>query len=89
VGWLATKEAQQMIADTIAQPVVKGVASTQDRVAKEMTDAGQANVPVWLDTPQFSSALDIFAKDGMGVFSGRLSPADMAKAMQNGIKTGS
>jgi raffinose/stachyose/melibiose transport system substrate-binding protein len=89
VGWLATKDAQQMIADTIAQPVVKGVASTQDRVAKEMTDAGQANVPVWLDTPQFSNALDIFAKDGMGVFSGRLSPADMAKAMQNGIKTGS
>jgi hypothetical protein len=46
-------------------------------------------VPVWHDTPQFADALDVFAKDGMGVFSGRLSPADMAKAMQNGIKTGS
>jgi ABC-type glycerol-3-phosphate transport system substrate-binding protein len=89
VGWLATKDAQQIIANTIAQPVVKGVASTEDRVAKEMTDAGQTNVPVWHDTPQFADALDVFAKDGMGVFSGRLSPADMAKAMQNGIKTGS
>ncbi|MBV9358090.1 MAG: extracellular solute-binding protein [Chloroflexi bacterium] len=89
VGWLATSDAQQIVANTIAQPVVKGVASTQDRVAKEMTDAGQTNVPVWHDTPQFANALDVFAKDGMGVFSGRLSPADMAKAMQDGIKTGS
>jgi raffinose/stachyose/melibiose transport system substrate-binding protein len=85
VGWLATKEAQQLVANTIAQPVGKGVASTEDRVAKEMVDAGQANVPVWHDTPQFADALDVFAKDGMGVFSGRLSPADMAKAMQGGI----
>jgi raffinose/stachyose/melibiose transport system substrate-binding protein len=86
VGWLATKDAQQLVANTIAQPVVKGVSSTSDRVAKEMSDAGQANVAVWLDTPQFTDALNIFAKDGMGVFSGRLSPADMAKAMQGGIK---
>ena len=89
VGWLATKDAQQIVANTIAQPVVKGVASTEDRVAKEMVDAGQVNVPVWHDTPQFADALDVFAKDGMGVFTGRLSPADMAKAMQAGIKVGS
>ncbi len=87
VAWLATKEAQQLVANTIAQPVVKGVASTEDRVAKEMVDAGQANVPVWLDVPQASAVLDIFQKEGGGIFNGRLSPADLAKTLQGGIKS--
>lgn len=86
LGWLASKEAQQIVADNLAQPVAKGVFPSNP-VKKAMIDVGETTVPVWRDTPQFRDGVGVMVKDGMGIFSGRIPPEGLAEALQKSMRT--
>lgn len=86
VAWLASKEAQQYVADLLGEPIATGVFPS-DAVKKKMLEAGQTSVPVWRDTPPFRDSVGAMVKDGMGIFSNRLTPEQFAEAMQASMRT--
>jgi ABC-type glycerol-3-phosphate transport system substrate-binding protein len=87
VAWLGTKDAQQIVADKLARPIRKGVVPGNDPVAEAMIRAGQVDVSAWYDLPPAAGTLDVFLKEGAGIFTGRLSAADLAGKVQDAIKT--
>lgn len=89
VAWLSSKEAQQIVADQLARPVAVGVASKTDPVNAAMVKAGKPDLPVWYDLAEVGGVLDTFTKEGGGLWTGRLTPAQLAATLQDAIKPSS
>lgn len=85
VAWLASRKAQQRIANTIALPVVKGIVPSANQVIpRQMVLASKPGLPVWIDVPELTNTLTAVGKAG-GVFSGSLTAAQFAQQVQASI----
>jgi raffinose/stachyose/melibiose transport system substrate-binding protein len=85
VAWLGSKECQQLVANTIALPVVNGVVpSAANPIAREMVIASDPGLPVWIDLPELTNVLNAVTEAG-GVFTGSLTPAQFAQKIQASI----
>src|SRR3954452_13399672 len=86
VAWLASKKAQQRIANTVALPVVEGVVPQGgQRIPREMVQASKPGLPVWIDVPELSNTLTAVAKSS-GIFTGAMNAQQFAQAVQASIK---
>ena len=84
VAWLGSKTAQQRVANTIALPVVKGVLPASNPISREMVEASDPGLPVWLDLPELTNTLNAVQGE-LGVFSGSLTAAQFAAKIQASI----
>jgi len=84
VGWLASKTAQQRVANTIALPITKGVLPANNPIAREMVVASSPGLPVWIDLPELTNTLNAVQKE-IGVFSGSVDAKAFATAVQKSI----
>jgi raffinose/stachyose/melibiose transport system substrate-binding protein len=85
IAWLSSEEAQQVVADKLSIPIRPGISPSGDnevaRIAREMIEAGQPNLPLLLDTPQGGNTLGAVAENS-GIFSGSVTAEQFAAAVQ-------
>jgi len=85
IAWLSSEEAQQVVADKLSIPIREGISPSGDtevaRIAREMIQAGQPNLPLLLDTPQGGDTLGAVAANS-GIFTGAVSAEQLAAAVQ-------
>jgi ABC-type glycerol-3-phosphate transport system substrate-binding protein len=87
VNWLATVEAQQLVADKIALPVHTGVTSSTDPIRQATVEAAAgADVPVWYDLPELNGTVTAVQDNFGGLWSGRLTAQQFAEALQASVK---
>jgi ABC-type glycerol-3-phosphate transport system substrate-binding protein len=88
VAWLASKTAQQRVANTIALPITKGVvpkgAGGSIAIAKQMVLASAPGLPVWIDLPELTNTLNAVG-DASGIFTGSLTAAQFAQKLQASV----
>ncbi len=84
VAWLASKTAQQRVANTIALPVTKGVVPANNPIAKEMVLASAPGLPVWIDLPELTNTLNAVGA-ASGIFTGNLTAAQFAQKIQASV----
>lgn len=85
VAWLASKTAQQRVANTIALPITKGVIpSKKNAIAREMVQASKPALPVWIDLPELTNTLTAVGQ-ASGVFTGSLNAKQFAQQIQASI----
>jgi ABC-type glycerol-3-phosphate transport system substrate-binding protein len=85
VAWLASKTAQQRVANTIALPITKGVLPpASNPIAREMVLASKPGLPVWIDLPELTNTLNAVQQE-IGVFSGSVNAQQFAQAVQKSI----
>lgn len=88
VAWLASDEAQQIVANRIGVPVVRGVTPTgagdRNRVEREFIAAGNPAGIVWLESDALIGCFGV-AQRSAGIFTGSLDAAGFAEAMQRAI----
>jgi len=63
-------------------PVVKGVVPSVDPVQKDIIRISQNDFPVWYERPRINPGFAIWAKEGQGVFTGRLTSSQLLALMQ-------
>jgi raffinose/stachyose/melibiose transport system substrate-binding protein len=85
VGWLASAEAQQIVADRLSLPTIKDVVPA-DPVKQRMLKMSPVRMPVWWDTPELVDTFSTFAQKGMPMFTKGITPRQMAEAVQSAIK---
>ena len=88
VSWLASAEAQQLILDELGLPARRGIApkgtDTRSQLMSAILQVPEA--PSWLDFPDTGDILTAVQKNGAGIFTGKLSPAQFAKVAQDAVK---
>jgi raffinose/stachyose/melibiose transport system substrate-binding protein len=88
IGWFVSEECQQIVADKLAIPIRQGISPSGDtetaRIAREMIEAGQPDIPLLLDTPEGGGTLGAVAENS-GIFSGSVSVDDFAAAVQESM----
>jgi ABC-type glycerol-3-phosphate transport system substrate-binding protein len=89
VSWLASAQAQQIVANTIGQPTRSGIHATTKgeagRIEREFVTAGRPALPVWIDLPQATNLLGVIAKSGGGVFTSQMSAQAFAQLSQSSL----
>ncbi|MFN8589877.1 MAG: extracellular solute-binding protein [Thermomicrobiales bacterium] len=85
VAWLATKDAQQLVSDTIALPVHKDITESSDPIRAETVAARGLDVIVWYDLPETALTFDAASKAQGGLWTGRLTAEQFADEMQKSI----
>jgi raffinose/stachyose/melibiose transport system substrate-binding protein len=63
-------------------PVVKGVVGTTDPVLSQMIKFSQHDHHVWYEEPRLAPGFNIWAQEGGGVWTGRLTGTQLLKLMQ-------
>jgi xylobiose transport system substrate-binding protein len=86
INWLATKDAQQIVSDTISLPVHKEITESSDPVRQETVQARGLDVPVWYDVPETNASLDTVSQNQGGLWTGRLTAEQFAQIMQDSVK---
>lgn len=90
VNWLASAEAQQLVSDKIALPVNASITSSTDPIRQATVEAAAGgDVPVWYDLPELNGIVTAVQDNFGGLWSGRLSAAQFAEALQASIKPSS
>jgi len=88
VNWLATTEAQQLVADKIALPINKNVTTSTDPIRQAtVTAAAGGDVPVWYDLPEFNGIVTWMQTNFGGLWSGSVTADEFAGLVQEQIKT--
>ena len=82
VNWLATTEAQQLVADKIALPINVNVTESSDRIRQETVAARVNDVPVWYSVPETGQTLTIIAAEQGGLWTDRLTPLQLVELIQ-------
>ncbi|MGO4238560.1 ABC transporter substrate-binding protein [Pseudarthrobacter sp. YAF2] len=85
IAWLATPAAQQLVADRLSLPTIQGVTPNVP-LKQHMLEMSDVQIPVWFDRPETNGTFPVFAKEGIGTFTGRTSPAAAAAAMQATVR---
>jgi len=62
--------------------VVKGVKPAGDPILNQIIDISQNDHHVWYEIPRIAPGFNIWAKEGQGLFTGRLTPKQLAELMQ-------
>jgi raffinose/stachyose/melibiose transport system substrate-binding protein len=84
VKWLGSKEGAQTMTDNVKNlPVLEGV-TPSDPLQKKML-ATPLDVPVWYERFATQDIGTVWTNVGQGPFTGKMSAADMAKALQDSV----
>jgi raffinose/stachyose/melibiose transport system substrate-binding protein len=84
--WMLSKEAAQMVVDTITLSTSREVTPANNRVMQEMIAASQSNdVAVWFQFAETGKVFSTAALRSQALYLGELSPAEFAKALQDTI----
>lgn len=88
VSWLATAEAQRLVLDNLGLPARRDIApqgtDARSRLMNAILQVPES--PSWLDFPDTGDILTATQKNGAGIFTGKLSPAQFAKIAQDAVK---
>lgn len=85
INWLATKEAQQIVSDTISLPVHKEITESSDRIRQETVLARGLDVTVWYAVPETGGTFDAVSQNHGGLWTGRLTAEQFAELIQASI----
>lgn len=86
VNWLATEEAQQLVADSIALPINKNVTESTDRIRAETVAASaEGNVPVWYAVPELNGSVIATQENHGGLWTGRISAEEYSEIQQAAV----
>ena len=86
INWLATKDAQQIVSDTISLPIHKEITESSDPVRQETVQARGLDIPVWYDVPETNASFDTVSQNQGGLWTGRLTADQFAQIMQDSVK---
>ena len=85
--WMMGKEPAQMVVDNITLTTTKGVLPSDNRVMKEMIQAGTSNdVRVFYELPETGGVFGAIQQNAAALFLGEMSPEDFSAALQATIK---
>jgi len=85
--WMMGKEPAQMVVDTITLTTTEGVVPSDNRVMKEMIEAGRSNdVRVFYELPETGGVFGAIQQNAAALFLGEMSPEDFSKALQDTVK---
>lgn len=85
--WMMGKEPAQMVVDTITLTTTAGIVPSQNRVMKEMIEAGRSNdVRVFYELPETGGVFGAIQQNAAALFLGEMSPEDFSQALQNAVK---
>lgn len=85
INWLATKDAQQIVSDTISLPVHKEITESSDRIRQETVLARGLDVTVWYAVPETGGTFDAVSQNHGGLWTGRLTAEQFAEEIQKSI----
>ena len=85
VQWLATKDAQQIVADTIALPISKEVTELKDPIKAGTVAVRDQDVTVWYSLPESAGTYTAVTENFGGFWAGDLTPEAFAEAIQASI----
>jgi hypothetical protein len=63
-------------------PVVRGVKPAGDPVMDEIISISQNDFHVWYEIPRLAPGFTVWAKEGQGLYTGRLTPMQLAQLLQ-------
>lgn len=86
INWLATKDAQQIVSDTISLPIHKEITESSDRIRQETVAARGLDVTVWYAVPETGGTFDAISQNHGGLWTGRLTAEQFAEEIQKSIK---
>jgi len=82
-NWILSPKGAKMASEAIVYiPVVKGVKPAGDPILNQIIDISQNDHHVWYEIPRLAPGFTIWAKEGQGLFTGRLTPKQLAELMQ-------
>ncbi|MEO7220845.1 MAG: extracellular solute-binding protein [Devosia sp.] len=85
--WMMGKEPAQMVVDTITLTTTEGVVPSDNRVMKEMIEAGRSNdVRVFYELPETGGVFGVIQQNAAALFLGEMSPEDFSQALQDAVK---
>ncbi|MEO6395907.1 MAG: extracellular solute-binding protein [Devosia sp.] len=85
--WMMGKEPAQMVVDTITLSTTEGVVPSDNRVMKEMIEAGRSNdVRVFYELPETGAVFGALQQNSAALFLGEMSPEDFSQALQDTVK---
>ena len=85
--WMMSNEPAQMVVDNITLTTTKGIVPSDNRVMKEMIEAGLSNdVRVFYEMPETGGVFGVVQKNAAALFLGELSPEDFSALVQAAVK---
>lgn len=85
--WMMSEEPAQMVVDTITLTTTKGIVPSDNRVMKEMIEAGRSNdVRVFYELPETGAVFGVVQQNAAGLFLGDLSPEEFSEIVQAAVK---
>jgi len=82
-NWCLTPKGATMCSAALnIAPVVKGLVPPGDGVLQQMIKFSQHDHHVWYEVPRLAPGFNIWAKEGQGVFTGRLTQSQLLQLMQ-------
>ena len=85
--WMMGKEPAQMVVDTITLTTTEGVVPSDNRVMKEMIEAGRSNdVRVFYELPETGAVFGAIQQNAAALFLGEMSPEDFSQVLQDAVK---
>jgi len=87
VSWLATKEAQQLVANSIALPINKEVTEVTDPIKTQtVAEAQGGDTTVWYSLPETGDTFNQITNIQGGLWTGDLTAQQFAEQVQSVIK---
>lgn len=85
--WMMSEEPAQMVVDTITLTTTKGVVPSDNRVMKEMIEAGRSNdVRVFYELPETGGVFSAIQKNAAALFLGELTPQEFSEIVQAAVE---
>lgn len=85
--WMIGVEAAQMVVDNITLTTTKGVVPSDNRVMKEMIEAGRSNdTRVWYELPETGAVFGAIQRNAGALFLKEITPEEFAAILQKEVK---
>jgi raffinose/stachyose/melibiose transport system substrate-binding protein len=85
--WMIGVEPAQMVVDNITLTTTKGIVPSDNRVMKEMIEAGRSNdTRVWYELPEVGAVFGAIQRNAGALFLGEMTPAEFAAVLQAEVK---
>ncbi len=85
VSWLGTKEAQSIVAETIALPISSEVTEVADPIVNQTIEARDRDVVVWFDLPELAYSLAAVTEVVGKLWTGEMTAEEFAAYVQENL----
>jgi raffinose/stachyose/melibiose transport system substrate-binding protein len=85
VAWLATAEAQTIVAESIALPISNQVTELTDPIKARTLEVRDRDVIVWYDMPETANTLNAVAEISGQLWTGDVTPEEFAQYVQDNL----